>query len=168
MIHYFRLNMKASILHWWRCQNLSILRHLEIFGPQTWIGSKNGRGTDEGWPDWSRSARHSYQLGQYSVQSRFRKICLPVYNCQLTENVLSLDLTDWLQDNLREDFIKNFIVKCKDLSAFLGSHQYFAGDNVNNIVVSFECECKFNSTDYFCSWLTSISWCMSFSIYIPF
>jgi len=36
-------------------------------------------------------------------------------------------------ENLREDFIKSFIVKCKDLSAFLGTHKYFAGETLTYI-----------------------------------
>jgi len=36
-------------------------------------------------------------------------------------------------DNLREEFVKNFINKCKELSAFLGNHKYFAGETLTYV-----------------------------------
>ena len=37
----------------------------------------------------------------------------------------------WLiQENLRQDFLKNFTAKCKELSNFLSTHKFFAGETV--------------------------------------
>nr|QST14957.1 GSTmu3bc1 protein [Diaphanosoma celebensis] len=36
-------------------------------------------------------------------------------------------------DKLREEYVKNFINKCKEFSAFLGSHMYFAGETLTYV-----------------------------------
>ena len=41
----------------------------------------------------------------------------------------------YLKEKNKPEYLKNAATKLKEVSAFLGSHQYFAGDHVNHRLI---------------------------------
>ena len=130
----------AAVLHGRRGEIVANVCHFEVSRSQARLDGQERCRTDQDRFDRGRSDGYAHSMGLAVLRSRFRELRItnPPANSTDVFRVSRFIALFFVvvfvfftrQENNKPEYLKNLVLKFKELDDYLGSHQFFAGDCV--------------------------------------